>query len=141
MCFPYGLTSARHEYMAINGRNYYIEFHDGDKIGRINAPGFKQTYDRIIEGILTYITSTPSDYQRFGYLLYGENFYPISTHTKNDIIQHINSVIAEVSNSSKYGTSIRIRALNNIELLFNAYVSVISIHEEATRRINESCDQ
>ena len=61
-------------------------------------------------------------------------------NTKNDIIHHINSVIAEVTNSSKYGTSIRIRALNNIELLFNAYVSVMSIHEEATRRFKESCD-
>lgn len=134
-CFPYGSSSARNEYMAVNGRNYYLELQDDDNIGRIDAPGFKQTYDRIIAGVLTQIVRTQDDFQRFGNLLYSKNFYPISIHTKEEVMRHINSVITEMSNSSKDGRNIRIKAENNIETLFNTYVSVMSIHEEATRRI------
>lgn len=135
MCFPYGAASAQSEYMAVNGRNYYAELKDEDKIGKINAPYFKQTYDRIISGILFNIVNSQDELQRFGNLLYSKNFYPISTHTKKEIMQHINSVINEASRMSKYGKSIEKKAKSNIEILFNAYVSVMSIHEEATDAI------
>lgn len=135
MSFPYSAVSAQSEYMAVNGRNYYAELKDEDKIGKINAPGFKQTYDRIISGILSNIVNGQDELQRFGNLLYSKNFYPISTHTKKEIMQHINSVIDEASHMSKYGKSIDRKAKSSIEILFNAYVSVMSIHEEATNAI------
>ena len=137
MIFPYSGKSASNEYMAINGRNYYAELNDNDKIGRIDAPGFKQTYDRIIAGIVGQITNNKDDLIRFGNLLYSKNFYPISNHTKKEIVLHINSVIGEVSKSSKNGVLIMKKAIENYEQLFNAYVSVMSIHEEATRQIEE----
>ena len=137
LCFPYGIASASTEYAVINGRNYYAELHDEDKIGRINPPGFKQTYDRIIVGILTQIVCTQNDLHRFGKLLYSKNFYPISSRTKEEVMKHINSVIYDVANSSKYGDEIRQKAQKNIEALFNAYVSVMAIHEEATLSIEE----
>lgn len=131
-CFPYSSSDARKEYMAVNGRNYFVELKNEDCIGRIDAPGLKQTYDRIIVGILTKIVSTQDDFQKLGYLLYSKNFYPISTHTKEEVMQHILSSITEVAGTSVYGKKIQRRADDNIELLFNAYVSVMSIHEEAT---------
>lgn len=137
LCFPYGSSSARNEYKTVNGRNYYAELHDEDKIGRIDAPGFKQTYDRIIGGILTQIVSTQDDFQKLGNKLYSKNFYPISTHTKAEVLHHIKSSISEVSSTSMAGKTIQGRARNNLELLFNAYVSVMSIHEEATKLIEE----
>ena len=72
-----------------------------------------------------------------GNLIYSKNFYPISTHTKEEILQHINNCIEKTANSSRQGNTIKINADNNIEHLFNAYVSVMSIHEEATRNIEE----
>lgn len=138
MCFPYKGTSAISEYNAVNGRNYYVELNDNDKIGRIDAPGFKQTYDRIIVGILSEIASSKDDLKRLGNLLYSKNFFPISCHTKKEIAQHINSVIEETAQSSNDGDSIREKARNRFEFIFNAYVSVMSIHEESTRQINNS---
>lgn len=136
-CFPYRSNSAIMEYTTINGRNYYAELRDGDKIGRIDAPGFKQTYDRIIAGVLTKIVSKQDDFQKLGNLLYSKNFYPISEHTKAEVLLHIFSAITEVANASTDGRNIQVRARDSIESLFNAYVSVMSIHEEATRRIDE----
>lgn len=141
LCFPYGLKSAQNEYMFTNGRNYYAELRNEDIIGRIDAPGFRQTYDRIIGSILTQITGNQDDFQRFCKLLFSENFYPISCHTKDEVMHHIKSVIEEVSISSKNGRAIRKRANNSIELLFNTYVSVMSIHEEATRDLELMAQQ
>ena len=137
LCFPYGSSSAHTEYMTVNGRNYFAELCDNDKIGRIDAPGFKQTYDRIIGGVLTQIVCTQDDFQKLGNKLYSKNFYPISIHTKAEVMKHLNSAIEEVALASKYGKSIQMKAEKNLELLFNAYISVMSIHEEATRRIEE----
>lgn len=137
ICFPYGGTSAQNGYEVINGRNYYAELRYDEKIGKISAPGFKQTYDRIISGILFKIVDSQEDLVRFGNLLYSKNFYPISIHTKNDVMDHINMVINETSRLSKNGDAIQKKARSCIELLFNAYVSVMSLHEEATDRINE----
>ena len=137
LCFPYGVSSAHNEYMTVNGRNYFAELCDDDKIGRIDAPGFKQTYDRIIGGVLTQIVSTQDDFQKLGNKLYSKNFYPLSIHSKAEVMKHINSAIEEVALASKYGRNIRLKAKKNLELLFNAYISVMSIHEEATRRIVE----
>lgn len=135
--FPYSGKSASNEYLAINGRNYYEELNDNDKIGRIEAPGVKQTYDRIIVGIIGQITNNKDDLIRFGNLLYSKNFYPISKHTKKEIVLHIHSVIEEVSKSSKNSVMFMQKAMGSIEQLFNAYVSVMSIHEEATRNIED----
>ena len=137
LCFPYGISSAYNEYMTVNGRNYFAELCDDDKIGRIDAPGFKQTYNRIIGGVLTQIVSTQDDFQKLGIKLYTKNFYPLSIHSKAEVMKHINSAIEEVALASKYGRNIRLKAKKNLELLFNAYISVMSIHEEATRRIEE----
>lgn len=137
MCFPYMGKSSISEYSAVNGRDYYAELRGDDKIGRIDAPGFRQTYDRIIVGIVREITSSEDDLMRFGKLLYSKNFYPISCHTKKEIMQHINTVIEKTASSSNDGDAIREKARNRIEFLFNAYVSVMSIHEEATRNIEE----
>lgn len=135
LCFPYGSSAAQNEYMAVNGINYFAALHDEDKIGRIDVPGFKQTYDRIIGGILTQIVSTQDDFQKLGNKLYSKTFYPISIHTKADVMKHINSSIDEVALTSKHGENIKIKARKNLEMLFNAYISVMSIHEEATRNI------
>ena len=137
LCFPFSSSTAIMEYMTTNGRNYFVELNDGDRIGRINAPGFKQTYDRIIAGLLTKIVSNQDDFQKLGNLLYSKNFYPISSHTKAEVMQHIVSAITEVAETSTDGRNIQISARDNIEHLFNAYVSVMSIHEEATRQIDE----
>lgn len=141
LCFPYCATDARREYMIINGKNYYAELQNGDKIGRINAPGLKQTYDRIIAGVLTQITSTPNDFKMFSNLLYSNNFYPLSNHTKDDVIQHIESVITIVSDLSNNDKTIQMKSEKNFDLLFNSFVSVMSIHEEATRRITNISEQ
>ena len=136
-CFPYGGNSAKNEYQYINGQNYYKELQNGDLIGRIEVPGFKQTYDRILGGILFQIASSEDDFQSLRKALYSKNFYPISTHTKDEIVQHILWAIEEVANSSTDGNSIRSKAEDNIESLFNAFVSVMSIHEEATRNLEQ----
>ena len=137
LCFPYGISSAYNEYMTVNGRNYFAELCDDDKIGRTDAPGFKQTYDRIIGGVLTQIVCTQEDFQKLGNKLYRKNFYPISIHSKAEVRTHLYSAIEEVALASKHGKSIQMKAEKNFELLFNAYISVMSIHEEATRRIEE----
>lgn len=130
-------TETQNEYAAVNGNNYYDVFRDDDTIGRIDPPGFKQTYDRIIVGILTNITSNQADLHNFGNMLYSNNFYPISQHTKKEILQHINSVVAHVASISNDCNNIRLKAKPYIEPLFNAFISVMAIHEEATRRIEE----
>lgn len=137
-CFPYSSKSAINEYMVVNGRNYYAELHDDDRIGRIDPPGLKQTYDRIMAGIVSKIVTNKSDFQRFGSLIYSKNFYPISEHTKAEIMNHINGVVDDVAELSDEGLSIRLKAESCIEQLFNTYVSVMSIHEEATRRIEKN---
>lgn len=137
LCFPYGGNSAKNEYMAINGKNYYRELQNGDLIGQIEVPGFKQTYDRILSGILFQIVSSEEDFQSLGKALNSKNFYPISTHTKDEIVQHIRWAIEVVANSSSNGSSIRSKAEDNLESIFNAYVSVMSIHEEATRNLEQ----
>lgn len=136
-CFPYRGISAYEEYMHTNGRNYYAELKDNDAIGEVECYGFKQTYDRIMGGIITDIVTTQDEFQKLGDLLYSKNFYPISTHTKHEVMQHITSAIEKVSIASKHEDSIRRKANDNIELLFNTYVSVMSIHEEATKRLEE----
>ena len=133
--FPYDAYSAINEYEIVNGENYYAELNDNDKIGKINPPMFKQTYDRIIAGLLTQIVSSESELQELGNLLYSDNFYPISSHTKKEVVKHIRQSIETIASSSSNGNSIRIKAENNIQNLFNAYVSVMAIHEEATRNI------
>ena len=142
-CFPYSGTSAKNEYMSINGQDFYSKLQDDDVIGEISVRGFKQTYDRIIAGIVTKITEKSSikDYQTFLTLLYSKNFYPISTHTKGDIMQHINSVIEEVASKAKRGWMIEMTARDNVGLLFNAYISVMYIHEEATKEIEKIKNQ
>ena len=135
--FPYRGKSAISEYMAVNGRDYYLELKDDDLIGNLEPPAFKQRYDRIIVGILNEICDSKEELQKFGNLLYSENFYPISRHTKKDVMEHINTVIADVAKTSKNCVAFLKKANNRIEFLFNAYVSVMSIHEEATRRIEE----
>ena len=136
-CFPYDGKSALTEYKVTNGENYYANLHDKDKIGRIEVPGFKQTYDRIMGGIITQLVTNPDELQKMGNLIYSKNFYPISIHTKEEVLQHLNTCIDEVAKSSKYGKTIRIEANKNIAIIFNTYVSVMSIHEEATREIEE----
>lgn len=132
-CFPYNGNSAYMEYCSVNGEDYYAKLHDDDKIGRIDPRGFKQTYDRIMSGILFEIVKNQNDVQEFGNLLYSKNFYPISTHTKEEILQHINTCIEAMATKSRYGNSIRDKANKKIGLLFNTYVSVMAIHEEVTR--------
>lgn len=136
-CFPYKGVSARYEYMYTNGRNYYAELKEDDVIGEIHAPGFKQTYDRIMEGIITEVVITPDDLKKLLNLLYSKNFYPISIHTKQEIMQHINNAVQRVSIESRFGDTIPLKVEDNIELIFNTYVSVMSIHEDATKRIEE----
>jgi len=137
LCFPYGGDSAKSEYMYINGQNYYMELQNEDLIGRIEVPGVKQTYDRILNGILFEIASSDDEFKSLGKALYSKNFYPISIHTKEEIVQHIRWAFEMVANSSSNGYSIRSKAEDNIESIFNAYVSVMSIHEEATRNIEQ----
>ena len=136
-CFPYNGNSASMEYRAVNGANYYEWLQDQDQIGKISPRGFKQTYDRIMSGILFEIVNNQKDMQEFGSLLYSKNFYPVSIHTKKEILNHINTCIEQMANSSKQGDTIRAKANERIEQLFNTYVSVMAIHEEATRNIEE----
>lgn len=136
-CFPYNGKTASMEYESFGGDNHYVLLKDNDKIGRINPCGFKQTYDRIMSGILFEIVNNQNDLQELGSLLYSKNFYPISIHTKEEILQHINTCIEQMAKSSKYGGTIRAKANERIEQLFNTYVSVMAIHEEATRNIEE----
>lgn len=133
LCFPYNGKSASMEYEVVNGENYYAYLHDEDAIGKINPRGFKQTYDRIMSGVLYEIVNNQTQMQEFGNLLYSKNFYPISIHTKKEVLQHINACIEIIA--SKYDDSIKIKANKKIDQIFNAYVSVMSIHEEATDNI------
>lgn len=100
--FPYGAKSAITEYETLKGRNYFAELKDNDKIGKIEPPMFKQTYDRILAGILTQIVSSQSELQELGNLLYSEKFYPISSHTKIEVLQHIRQSIEIVARSSRH---------------------------------------
>lgn len=134
-CFPYNNKSALMEYESVNGENYYANLSDEDLIGVISPGGFKQTYDRIMSGILFEIVNNQNELQEFGNLLYSKNFYPISIHTKREVMQHINSCIEEMANSSKHGNAIRSKSEERIEQIFNTYISVMSIHEEATNSI------
>lgn len=134
-CFPYNNKSSLMEYESINGENYYANLHNEDKIGVIQPQGFKQTYDRIMSGILFEIVNNQKDLQEFGNLLYSKNFYPISIHTKGEVMQHIKNCIERIANSSKNGITIRYKAEERIEQIFNTYVSVMAIHEEATKNI------
>lgn len=136
-CFPYNGKSASMEYGAVNGANYYAWLQDKDRIGKIAPRGFKQTYDRIMSGILFEIVNNQKDLQEFGNLLYSKNFYPISIHTKEEVLQHINTCIDIMAKKSKHGNTIIIKANERMEQLFNTYVSVMAIHEEATRNIEE----
>lgn len=136
-CFPYNGKTSLAEYEAVNGENYFARLHNKDRIGKIQPHGFKQTYDRIISGILSEIVNNPKELQEFGNLLYSKNYYPISTHTKEDILQHINACIEKVANSSNNGSTLRVKANLKVEQIFNAYVSVMSIHEEATKNIEQ----
>ena len=131
--FPYHGPSAKNEYDSLNGRNYYDEIRDGDRIGRLKVPGFKQTYDRIMEGLLWDLVSSQSDLQRLMRSLYSKNFYPISEHTKNEIIQHITSSL----NSVLPPSVITALGKDQFKRIFNTYVAVMSIHEDATRAIEE----
>lgn len=122
--FPYGRSSAKKEYEALNGRDYYAELRGDQTIGRIDVPGFKQTYDRIMGGFVWDIVHSEHEYQTLMGLLYSKNFFPISEHTKDDVLSHIIQAISKVSPSAlKEGV---------IKSIFNTYVSIMSIHEEAT---------
>ena len=132
--FPYHGQSAKSEYDSINGRNYYDEIRDGDRIGRLDVPGFKQTYDRIMEGLLWDMVNSQSDLQRLMMSIYSKNFYPISEHTKKEIVQHILSSL----NSVLPPSAIQALEKERFKRIFNTYVAVMSIHENATRAIEDS---
>lgn len=136
--FPYAGKSAKEEYALVNPRDYYSELADDEKIGKIDVPYFKQTYDRIIIGLLTEMVTNHNDLQRLGSILYSKNFYPISEHTKHEIMQHIRFAIRETALNSNHGEYILEKSNAYIKDIFNAYVSVMSIHEEAKRFVDES---
>lgn len=135
--YPYGGKAASMEYESLNGQNYFAILQFDDKIGRINPRGLKQSYDRIMGGLLSDIANNKKELLILNSLLYSKNFYPISIHTKMEILQHIYDCIDKMAKISSHGDVIRIKASEKIELLFNTYVSVMAIHEEATRNIEE----
>lgn len=132
--FPYSLYSATSEYQFTSSHDYYKELELNDKIGRIKPDGFKQTYDRILDGIITSVVNSKSDFLKFKGELYSNNFYPISEHTKDEIMQHIRKAITNTGWESKDNKFIE-KATRQTSNLFNAFVSLMAIHEEATREI------
>lgn len=132
--FPYDLYSATKEIQLTNSCDYYKELDSKDKIGRINPPGFKQTYDRILQGILSGIVSNEKDLQKLGNELYSKNFYPISEHTKEEVVQHIQTSISKTGFESNDDNFLK-KAIPQTSNIFNAFVSIMAIHEESTREI------
>lgn len=128
--FPYGPYSASTEYKNVNGVDYYSALSANDKIGAITAPGFKQTYDRIIAGYLYGLTVSQDEYELCASLLYSKNFYPISEHTKEEIENHVAAVVDMATRHRKAAKRVN-------ENLFNAYVCVMAIHEEATKELEK----
>ena len=137
MIFPYSSSSARIEYMHVNGRDYYSELDKHERIGNLEVGAFKQTYERIIKGILLDIATTKDEFRRLKFMIYSNNFYPISLHTKSEVIAHLSNAIEYTSLTSNFGEQIKRKANKNFDLLFNAFVSLMSIHEEATKAIEK----
>lgn len=133
--FPYRGKSATYEYDSINGKDYYDEIGEHDKIGLVNAPGFKQTYDRIMSGLLFEVAHSKAEFQDLQRLLYSKNFYPISQHTKVEVLEHIVTAIQTAIPASANSLQ-----EEYVKRVFNTYVAIMSIHEDTTRAIEELKD-
>ena len=129
-CFPSYNTPAQREYRIINGRNYYKKLRQEDLIGRIHAPGDKKSYYKIIHSILSDIACSTDELNELAFLLSTANFHPISEHTKQEVLLHIYSTINKALGKSKNREYISVKTKENIETLFNAYISAMSIREE-----------
>lgn len=135
--FPYTASNSYNDYNSINGEDYYDNLSMNDKIGMVNVPGIKQTYIRILDGIITSSCNTIKEYKTFKSCIMSKNLYPISEQTKAKVISHINESIKSACLNSNNYTNLYSKLKNKEQEIFNVYVSIMRIHEDATNTLKD----
>ncbi|WP_346863935.1 hypothetical protein [uncultured Draconibacterium sp.] len=118
--------------------DYYNELPNGEQIGTINYYyGFKQGYERLLNKILYAFTSSNVDAQRIMQNLYSNIYYPSSKISKETLVNHIHTSLDDVINGSNYLIQMKINNPNIYEYVFNLFICILQINEEATDNVKK----
>lgn len=118
--------------------DYYSELPNGEQIGTINYYyGFKQGYERFLKKILYAFTSSNEDTDRIMQNLYSNIYYPSSKILKETLVSHIHKSLDKVINESNYLTQMKINNPNIYAHVFNLFICILQINEEATDNIKK----
>jgi hypothetical protein len=114
----------------------YSMLADNDQIGKIQNIGFKQVYERQLGKLLYAFTSSVDDSNKILKNLYSEIYYPSSKITKEKISNHIHNSLDSVINGNKYLEQSLLKSANIYKQVFNIFVCILQINEEATDNLN-----
>lgn len=119
----------------------YSRLADSDQIGKIQTIGFKQGYERQLGKLLYSFTSSNDDSNKILKNLYSEIYYPSSTITKEKLANHIHISIDQVVNGNKYLEQSLHKSVNIYKHVFNIFVCILQINEEATDNIKRDREE
>lgn len=113
----------------------YSKLKDDDIIGKTEVFGIKQEYERDIQKLLYAITRSKKLTTQILVNLYTKIYYPISTITKKELKNHIIESINKVLIGNNIFENFEKESGDIYKEIFNIYLSILQIHEEATDNI------
>ncbi len=115
--------------------DYYNELPDEEQIGFIKTYGFKQGYERLLNKVLYAFTSSNTDAEKIMHNLYSNIYYPSSKILKVTLVNHVHESLDKVIDGTVYLTKIRETTPNIYAYVFNIFICILQINEEATDNI------
>ena len=112
--------------------DYYNELASEEQLCNIKTYGFKQGYERLLMKILYAFTSSNSDVEKIMSNLYSHIYYPISELRKETLESHVYKSLENVINESNYLRHAEIRGEAVYGHVFNIFLCILQINEEAT---------
>lgn len=115
--------------------DYYNELAAGEQLRNIKTYGFKQGYERLLSKVLYGFTSSNSDTEKIKFNLYSNIYYPSSEVLKETLENHVHESLDNVINQRPYLRHIRRNNPDIYDYVFNIFVCILQINEEATDNI------
>lgn len=116
--------------------DYYNKLYEREQIGTIKTYyGFKQGYERLLKKILYAFTSSNSDTQKIIQNLYSNIYYPSSKILKETLVNHVHKSLDTVIGESFYLMQMKRDNPNIYAYVFNIFICILQINEEATDNI------
>jgi hypothetical protein len=116
--------------------DYYNKLSEGEQIGIIKTYyGFKQGYERLLKRNLYAFTSSNNDTIKIMQNLYSNIYYPLSKTSKETLVIHVHKSLDKAIDESVYLTLMKRDNPNIYEFVFNIFICILQINEEATDNI------